>query len=207
MTGRRQRGLRFVENEDALAAATLLKKAEKSFAVRVREKVGRRRVYIKSRSIQIARHGEKAFCTEEPTVGDLGKPRGAECLGERAAHYLDGIRVIDGPIALTAAGFVISGQHRNPFEQRRFPRPVFSNDDGNRPVEIEFESVMEERQTKRIGRGIVDARLIKPYSLEIWRWQSARAALHRTARVPPKQFVLQPVSDFRRSLPKLLHQA
>ena len=43
--------------------------------------------------------------------------------------------MIDRPITLAAAGFVIAGEHGNPFQESRFAGPVFTNDDGDGTVE------------------------------------------------------------------------
>ncbi len=77
--------------------------------------------------------------------------------------------MIDRHVALAAAGFVIAGQHRDPFEEGGFAGAVFADDDGDRPVETQFEIIAQERQAERIGRAIGDARRVEPDPPEIWR--------------------------------------
>src|SRR5216684_4379136 len=77
--------------------------------------------------------------------------------------------MIDGPMALAAAGFVISGEHGYSFQQRRLAGAVFTDDDRDRPVETQFEVIVQERQAERIGRAVLDARWIEPDAPEIRR--------------------------------------
>jgi len=77
--------------------------------------------------------------------------------------------MIDRPIALAAAGFVISGEHRDAFKQSGFSGPVLTDDNGNRPVETQFEIIVQERKAERIGRAVVDARWIEPYPSQVRR--------------------------------------
>src|SRR5260221_13460289 len=70
--------------------------------------------------------------------------------------------MIDGPVALAAAGFVISGEHRDAFEQSGFAGAVFTGDDRDRLVETQLEVIVQERKAERIGRPVVDARWIEP---------------------------------------------
>jgi hypothetical protein len=79
--------------------------------------------------------------------------------------------MIDRPVTLAAAGFVIACQHGDPFQQRGFAGAVLAGDDGDRPIEVHFEIVAQEWQTERIGLAIVDARQIERYALQIWRRQ------------------------------------
>jgi len=44
--------------------------------------------------------------------------------------------MIDRPIALAAAGFVIAGEHGDAFQESRFTRPVLADDDGDGTIEI-----------------------------------------------------------------------
>jgi hypothetical protein len=99
-------------------------------------------------------------------------------MGQRTAHYFQGARMIDRPITLAAARFIVSGKRRNAFEQRRFPGAVFTDDDRDRTVEVEREAVVQKRQAKRIGRRIWHTGSIEPHTLEVRRRQSDRAALH-----------------------------
>jgi hypothetical protein len=55
--------------------------------------------------------------------------------------------MIDGPVALAATSFVISGEHRDAFKQSGFAGAVFADDDGDRPVETQFEISAQERKT------------------------------------------------------------
>ncbi len=53
--------------------------------------------------------------------------------------------MIDGPITLAAAGFVVTGEDGNSFQQSRFTGTVLADDDGDRPVEAQLEFVVQER--------------------------------------------------------------
>src|SRR5450432_3925554 len=70
--------------------------------------------------------------------------------------------MIDRPIALAAAGFVIAGEHGDAFQESRFTRPVLADDDGDGTIEILFEVVLQERQAEWIGRAVGDARWLEP---------------------------------------------
>src|SRR6266852_3465359 len=83
--------------------------------------------------------------------------------------------MIDGHIALAAAGFVIASEHGNPFKKSGFAGAVFADDDGDRPVETQFEIILQERKTERIGRAVGDARWIEPDAPEIRRRQIDRS--------------------------------
>jgi hypothetical protein len=83
--------------------------------------------------------------------------------------------VIDRPVALAAAGFVIAREHRDAFEQRRFASTVLTDDDGDRPVETQLEVVAQERQAERIGHTVGDSRRIEPEPPEIRRRQIDRS--------------------------------
>jgi hypothetical protein len=65
--------------------------------------------------------------------------------------------VIDRPVTLAAASFVIAGEHGDPFQKRGFAGAVFAGDDRDRPVEVQFEFVPQERQAEWIGRAVGDA--------------------------------------------------
>jgi len=162
---RRQRRFRFVEDEDALALATLLEEPHKAFAVRMGEEIRRRA----ASPVEISRDGEETLGPEEPAVGDLRQPAGTQRFGKLAARDLDRIGMIDRPITLAAAGFVISGQHRDPLQQRRLSGPVFAGNDGDRAIKAELKVVMEKRQAKWIGLAVGDARRIEPDPLQIRR--------------------------------------
>src|ERR1700731_2323009 len=71
----RQRRFRFVEDENALTLATLLKEAQKAFAVGMREEVWRGPPPRPPRGlIEISGDREKTLGPEEPPVGDLRQP-------------------------------------------------------------------------------------------------------------------------------------
>lgn len=67
---------RLVEDEDALPLATFLEEAQKTFAVRVGQEVGRRRTerIVQGGPIEISRNREKTLGAKEPAVGDLRQP-------------------------------------------------------------------------------------------------------------------------------------
>src|SRR5829696_3448367 len=73
---RRQRGFRFVEDEDALSLTALLEEAQKAFAIGMREEVRRRRPewVVQRRLVQIPCNREEALRAEEPTVCNSGQP-------------------------------------------------------------------------------------------------------------------------------------
>jgi hypothetical protein len=54
--------------------------------------------------------------------------------------------MVDRHIALAAAGFIIAGKCRDPFEQRRLPRPVLTDDDRDGTLEVQLEITGEGRQ-------------------------------------------------------------
>src|SRR5450631_293105 len=56
--------------------------------------------------------------------------------------------MIDGPITLAAAGFIISGEHGDPFQQRRLAGAVFTDDDGDGTIETQLKIILQERQTE-----------------------------------------------------------
>src|SRR6202035_203476 len=86
--------------------------------------------------------------------------------------------MIDRPITLAAARFIVSGKCCNPFEQRRLPGAVFADDDRDRAVEIKLETIVQKRQAIRIGRSIRHRGLIEPHPFEVRCRQSDRATLH-----------------------------
>jgi hypothetical protein len=79
--------------------------------------------------------------------------------------------MIDRPITLATAGSVIAGERGDPLEQRRFARPVLTDDDGDGALEAQLEVVSQERQAERIGFAVRHARRIEPEPLEIRRRQ------------------------------------
>ena len=82
--------------------------------------------------------------------------------------------MVDGAVTLAAAGVVKAREHRDAFEQRGFSGAVFAGDDGDRPIELQFEFVAQERQAERIGLAVGDAFGIEPDPPEIWRRQIDR---------------------------------
>ena len=64
--------------------------------------------------------------------------------------------MIDRHIALAAASYVEAGQYRDALQERRFAGAVLADDDGDRPVEMQFEFLAQERQTERIRLGVGD---------------------------------------------------
>src|SRR5882724_6370519 len=81
----RQRRFRLVEDEDALALAALLEEAQKTFAVGMREKVGRRAGAEVGKLfpvdlVEISRDRKEALGAKEPSVGDLRQPARAKRL-------------------------------------------------------------------------------------------------------------------------------
>ena len=70
--------------------------------------------------------------------------------------------MIDRPVTLAATGLVISGEHRDPFEQGGFAGAVFTGDDRDRLVKTHLEVIVQERKAERIGRAVVNARWIEP---------------------------------------------
>ena len=79
--------------------------------------------------------------------------------------------MVDRHVSLAAAGFVIASQHGDAFQQRRFAGAVLADDDGDRPVETQFEFIAQERQAERIGLAVGDARRLEPDALEVRRGQ------------------------------------
>ena len=152
---RRRSQFRFVEDENALPLATLLEEAQKTFAVRVGEEI-RRCSATNARNgfgidlIQVSRDREKTLRPEEPAVGDLWQPTGAQRLGELATHRLDRVGVIDRPISLAATGLVESHQPGDPFQQGRFAGAVLADNDGDGAVKAELELVLQIWKAKQM---------------------------------------------------------
>src|SRR2546429_1069145 len=86
--------------------------------------------------------------------------------------------MIHRPVALAAAGLVISGEHGDPFKERRLTGAVFADDDGDGLIETQLEVIVQERQAERIGRAVVDARWIEPDAPQIRR-------RHPNGAIPP----------------------
>jgi len=95
--------------------------------------------------------------------------------------------MIDRPIALAAAGFVIAGEHGDPLEQSGFAGAVFTDDDGDGPIEAQLEFVQQEWQTKRIGRAVVNPRRLKPDPPQIRRRHANVALTLRTHAPAPRR--------------------
>jgi len=68
LTRGRQRGFRFVEDEDALPLAALFEEPQKAFAMGMREKVGRYAADILGSLVKISGDGKEALGAEEPAV-------------------------------------------------------------------------------------------------------------------------------------------
>src|SRR5229473_6154836 len=83
--------------------------------------------------------------------------------------------MIDRPITLAAAGFVIAGEHGNPFQESGFAGPVLTDDDGDGPIETQLKIILQERKAERIDRAVGDARWIEPDAPEIRRRQIDRS--------------------------------
>jgi hypothetical protein len=79
--------------------------------------------------------------------------------------------MIDRPITFAAAGFVISREHGYSFEERGFAAAVFTDDDGDRPVETQFEIIVQERKAERVRLAVVNPRRLKPDPPQIRRRQ------------------------------------
>src|ERR1700682_6020163 len=105
---------------------------------------------------------KKGLGPEEPAIGNLRQPARTQCLRKLAAHHLGRLGMVDRPVALAAAGVVIAGEHRDPLEQGGFAAAVFTDDDGDRPVETQLEVIVQEWQTERIGGAVWNARRLKP---------------------------------------------
>ena len=87
--------------------------------------------------------------------------------------------MIDRSIAFAAAGFVITGERGNAFEQSRFSRAVLADDDGDGAIEGKIQSVAQERQTGRIGVVVGNTSAFEADALEIRRRQIDVAVLAR----------------------------
>ena len=77
--------------------------------------------------------------------------------------------MIDRHITLAAPGFVVAGQHGDRFQEGGFAGAVFAGDDGDGPIETQFEIIAQEWQAERIAGAIGNARRVKPDTPEIWR--------------------------------------
>jgi hypothetical protein len=92
--------------------------------------------------------------------------------------------MIDRPIALAAAGFVISREHGYAFKQGGFAGAVFTGNDGDRPVETQFEIIVQEREAERIGLAVGDARRLEPDPPQVRR-RHPNVAISPRAHAPP----------------------
>src|SRR5437879_650442 len=88
--------------------------------------------------------------------------------------------MIDGPIALAAAGFVKSRENGDPFKQGGFTGAVFTDDDRDRPVETQLEIVSQERKAERIRRAVGNARWLEPNPPQVRRRHPDVALSFRT---------------------------
>jgi hypothetical protein len=64
--------------------------------------------------------------------------------------------VIDRHVTLAAAGLVVSGEHRDAFQQSGFASAVLAYDDGDRAIKAQFKIIVQERQAKRVSFAIGD---------------------------------------------------
>ena len=87
--------------------------------------------------------------------------------GECDDMRFDGAGMINGPIATTATGIVKSGERRDALDYRRFTCAVFANQDRYRSLELDFKTVLEQRNAKRIRGGVFYALLVQPYAAQI----------------------------------------
>jgi hypothetical protein len=83
--------------------------------------------------------------------------------------------MIDRLVTLAAAGFVIAGQYGDAFQQGGFAGAVFTDDDGDGPIETQLERIGQERQAERIGGAVGNPRWLEPDPPEIRRGQIDRA--------------------------------
>src|SRR5712671_6900751 len=95
--------------------------------------------------------------------------------------------MVDGPVALAAAGVVKAGEHRDPLKQSGFAAAVFTDDDGDRPVEAQLEVIVQERQTKRIRLAVGDARRLEPDPPQVRRRHPNVALSFRTHTPAPRR--------------------
>src|SRR6185312_16397585 len=94
--------------------------------------------------------------------------------------------MIDRPISLAAAGFVISGEHRYALQKRGFAGAVLADDDGDGAVEAELEIVVQKGKAERIGLAVGDTRGVEPDPLQVGCRQVDIALLPRThGGLPP----------------------
>ena len=77
--------------------------------------------------------------------------------------------MIDRHIALAAAGFIISGEHRYSLQQRGLPGAVFADNDGDGAIEAQLEIIPKKRQAERIGVTVGNARRVEPHLPEVRR--------------------------------------
>src|ERR1700676_4362285 len=102
--------------------------------------------------------------------------------------------MVDGPVALAAAGVVKAGEHRDPPKQGGFAGPVFTGDDRDRPIETQLEVIVQERQTKRIRLAVGDARWIEPDPPQVRR-RHPNVALSSGAHAPPPHSAFETLND------------
>ena len=87
--------------------------------------------------------------------------------------------MIQRPIAFASTGLVVASQHRDPFEQRRFPSAVFANDDRDGAIEVECEIGLKERQAEGIGIAVANPGRIQPEAFQVRCGQTAGTLLSR----------------------------
>src|SRR5258707_4502660 len=81
--------------------------------------------------------------------------------------------MVDGPVALAAAGVVKACENGDPLEQSGFAGAVYTDDDGDRPIEAQLEVIVQKRQTKRMRLALGDARWLKPNRPQVRRFDAS----------------------------------
>src|SRR5258706_4010649 len=74
----------------------------------------------------------------------------------------------DRQVTVAAAGFVITGEHGDPFQQGGFAGAIFTDDDGDGAIKAQLELIPQERKAKRISRSIGNVRWLEPDPPEVW---------------------------------------
>lgn len=177
---RRQRRFRLVEDENALALAALLEEAQESFAVGMRQEIGADLPGITCGLVEISRHREKTLGAKKPAIRDFRQPACAQRPGELATHLLPRFGVIDRHVTLPATGVVVAGERCDPFEDRRLPGAILSDDDRDGGVEVEIEIIRKDGQAKRISLAIANLRRVEPNPFQVRRRQVDRSAASST---------------------------
>src|SRR5438270_7629382 len=135
--------------------------------MRIGKEVRRAASRAYGRFVEIARDRKETFSTKKPAIGDLRKPTCAQRLRKVATTRLQGIGMINGPVALAATSFIKADEHGYSLQKRGFAGAIFADDDGNRPIEIQFKIVAQKRQAEWIGCGLGDTQGIEPDAFQI----------------------------------------